>query len=280
MSIHSVYNSDNAKVISGKSSLIKKASFWIARKVIIKKSRFWSKVAQLFFSRSKNFQEIARNIQEGQKASPIAESNVTIRKVENSSIQKTLSDVQTPWTKTTEAGFTVFNGELETTEGFGAYMDFCLRPGTRNFDNGGGSHNYNSLFLKKYVGVANVVYDPFQRSAEENRKALEELEKHDFDTATSNSVLNVIDTREARLEHIKLSCKALKEGGVAYFKVYSGDKTGIGKHTPYGFLSNRLAESYQTEVEEIFGRGNVVTCRESNMLIAYKNSGCKEKSKV
>lgn len=263
-------NDRHNNVITPKISLAGKAYFWLARKIVIKKSPFWSKIAQIFFSKSKNFQSIVKKIQEAKQE--ISGSTGKITAIPS----KPAKGPQTPWTKTTEAGFSVYNGELETTEGFGAYLDFCLKPGTKNFDNGGGSHIYNSLFLKQYVGVTNVVFDPYQLSEEENKQALDKLEKHDFDTATSNSVLNVIDTRDARLVHIRYSCKALKEGGVAYFKVFPGDKSGVGKQTAYGFLSNRLAESYQEEVEEVFGKGNVVTSRERHMLIAYKNTGCKQ----
>ncbi len=179
---------------------------------------------------------------------------------------------QIPWKKETAKGFPIEQGKLETTEGFGAYLDFCLKPNTKNFDNGGGTHDYNTQFLKTYQGVTNVVYDPFQRSEEENAKA---LESRDFDTATSNSVLNVINTKEARLKHIALSCKALKMGGIAYFKVYPGNGSGRESNQGDSYQSNRSAHSYQEEVEEIFGKGNVVTDKERDMIVAYKNSDCK-----
>ncbi len=37
---------------------------------------------------------------------------------------------QTSWDKMTVQGFPIYNGQLETTEGFGAYLDYCLKPGT------------------------------------------------------------------------------------------------------------------------------------------------------
>lgn len=181
---------------------------------------------------------------------------------------------QAPWTKETAQGFPIDQGQLEITEGFGAYMDFCLRPNTRNFDNGGGSFNYNTEFLKTYKGVTNIVYDPFQRSESENELALLEVAKHNFDTATSNSVLNVIDNKSDRLKHISLCCEALREGGVAYFKVYPGDSSGQERYPKHGYQSNRPAMTYQSEVEEVFGKGNVVVHIERHMIMAYKNRGC------
>lgn len=181
---------------------------------------------------------------------------------------------QIPWKKETAQGFTIEQGKLETTEGFGAYMDFCLKPNTKNFDNGGGTHDYNTQFLQKYQGVINIVYDPFQRSEEDNRKALAAVQEHDFDTATSNSVLNVISSKEARAKHIALSCQALKKGGIAYFKVYPGDGSGKALQREGSYQSNQSARSYQEEVEQIFGQGNVVTDIEKDMIVAYKNSDC------
>lgn len=183
---------------------------------------------------------------------------------------------QTPWKKETAQGFTVYNDQLETTEGFGSYLDFCLKPNTRNFDNGGGSHNYNSLFLKDYLGVTNVVYDPFQRPEQENLIALTEASKHNFDTSTSNSVLNVIDHKESRKKHIMLCCEALKNGGIAYFKVYPGDNSQKEQWFENSYQSNLSAKAYQEEVEEVFGKGNVVTNVERHMIIAYKNSDCQK----
>ncbi len=182
---------------------------------------------------------------------------------------------QTAWKKETVQGFPVFEGQLEITEGFGAYLDFCLRPNSKNFDNGGGSHDYNTQFLKNYHGVSNYVYDPFQRSEEVNATTLNEIKKHDFDTATSNSVLNVINTHEARIKHISLSCEALKEGGIAYFKIYPGDRSQVEKKLADSYQSNRSAASYQEEVEQVFGKGNVVVDGKREMIIAYKNSSCK-----
>lgn len=186
---------------------------------------------------------------------------------------------QTAWEKPTVQGFGIYQDQLDVTEGFGAYLDFCLKPNTRNFDNGGGTHNFNTQFLKNYVGVTNVVYDPFQRSEAENQFALKELEKQNFDTATSNSVLNVIDSQEARKTHIVLSCRALKKGGIAYFKVFPGDETSIEKRSSGSYQSNRFAVSYQAEVEEIFGKGNVVTDVSKHMIIAYKNHDCLKSEK-
>ena len=37
------------------------------------------------------------------------------------------------------------------------------------------------------------------------------------------SVLNVINDKSSRIDHIKLIKSALKKNGIAYFKIYTGD---------------------------------------------------------
>ena len=192
------------------------------------------------------------------------------------SLQVYGDEIQTPWKKETIQGFPIYEGQLETTEGFGAYIDFCLHPNGKNFDNGGGTHDYNTQFLKKYLGVNNFVYDPYQRDEENNQLALSEVARHDFDTATSNSVLNVIDNQDARIKHISLSCMALKEGGIAYFKVFAGNGSHEESRLEDSYQSNRPAISYQEEVEEVFGKGNVVVDIAKHMIIAYKNNDCQK----
>ncbi|MES2200472.1 MAG: hypothetical protein V4489_09965 [Chlamydiota bacterium] len=181
---------------------------------------------------------------------------------------------QTPWINETVPGFSLDKGKLDYTEGLGAYMDLHLKVGTKNFDNGGGSHDYNTLFLKDNFGVDNFVYDPFQRSEEHNNKVLEEVKKKDFDTVTSNSVLNVIDDLKSRFNHIFLSCESLKNHGKAYFRIYEGDGSSLPKTLDYGFQSNRSTKSYQEEVEYVFQKGNVVTDYRNHLIIAYKNNDC------
>jgi hypothetical protein len=187
---------------------------------------------------------------------------------------------QKSWEKPTVQGFSIYDEKLDYSEGFGAYMDLHLQPGTKNFDNGGGSHSYNTIFLKDNYGVENQVYDPFQRPHEENEKVLKEVAEHSFDTATSNSVLNVIDSPSHRFEHIFISCDSLKDFGAAYFKIWEGDRSSKGRSLPYGYQANRPTQSYQEEVEKIFDRGNVVVDFTRHLIIAYKNNGCKEPAAI
>jgi hypothetical protein len=187
---------------------------------------------------------------------------------------------QQSWEKGTVEGFGIYDHQLDYTEGFGAYMDLHLQPGTKNFDNGGGSHDYNTMFLKTHYGVENQVYDPFQRKEEHNEKVLQAAAEHSFDTATSNSVLNVIDHFPSRFTHILLSCESLKDFRPAYFKVWEGDRSSKGQSLAYGYQSNRPTESYQDEVEQVFGKGNSVVDFKRHLIIAYKNHGCQKTAEM
>ncbi|HSX10984.1 MAG TPA: hypothetical protein VLF94_04640 [Chlamydiales bacterium] len=183
---------------------------------------------------------------------------------------------QQPWTGATVEGLGTENGRPDYTEGVGAFTNLRLKPGTKNFDNGGGSHDTNTLFLRDTYAIENWVYDPFQRSKEHNETVLEAVAHHDFDTSTSNSVLNVIDDFSQRLRHIFLSCDSLKEFGAAYFLIWEGDRSSEEKRLSYGYQANRLVGSYQSEIERIFGSGNVVTDFQRKLIIAFKNGGCNQ----
>jgi hypothetical protein len=186
------------------------------------------------------------------------------------------SQEQISWSQPTVQGFGISEGKLDYTEGIGAYLDLHLRPNTKNFDNGGGSIDLNTEFLYENYGVKNTVYDPYQRSKEHNQQVLSDALKNGFDTTTSNSVLNVIDSLPSRLKHIWISCMALKKHGVAYFRVYEGNGSDTPEILSYGYQSHRPTRLYQEEVESIFEKGNVVTDVYRKLIIAYKNNDCKD----
>src|SRR5665648_1284885 len=83
-------------------------------------------------------------------------------------------------------------------------------------------------------------------------------EQSNFDTATSMSVLNVLTCPVARRQHIELSKKSIEKnvhGGIAYFKVWEGDKTTrVGKHLPNGLYTqmNQPTLFYVDEIQQVF----------------------------
>ena len=126
------------------------------------------------------------------------------------------------------------------------------QPGTVNVDIGGGRFDKATDWLRER-GVENLVFDPFNRDQEHNRQVAERVQSEKADTVTCTNVLNVIDNEQARANVILQSAKALKPGGTAYFSIYEGNKSGIGKATVKdSWQNNRITETYIDEIKKYF----------------------------
>jgi hypothetical protein len=88
-----------------------------------------------------------------------------------------------------------------------------------------------------------------------------------FDTATSMSVLNVIADKLDRIKHLKLIYSALKKNGIAYFKIYQGDKSGITNKSKFD-QNNLELEYYVGEIKEVFDKIEIF--KDKNLIIGYK----------
>lgn len=175
---------------------------------------------------------------------------------------------QTAWDRPTVDGVSYLpNGEIDRTEGVGAFMDLPLEKATRNLDVGGGAHESNTSYLATR-GVTNYVYDPYARSEVHNQKILQIVRSSPVDSVTSMSILNVIDDSAARIAHIHLCKKSLKSGGKAYFKVWPGNESGKGEYILGGYQSNRDAKSYIEDVRQVFGEKHVTYDENLKVLVA------------
>ena len=125
------------------------------------------------------------------------------------------------------------------------------RPGTVNFDIGGGRDNEGTEYLKGQ-GVDSFVYDLYNRDPAHNRKSVERIIEHKVDTVTVMNVLNVIKEPEIRDNTILQAAKSLKKGGVAYFQIYEGSKDGVGKVTSAGWQNNMKTVDYVGEIQKRF----------------------------
>lgn len=124
------------------------------------------------------------------------------------------------------------------------------QPGTTNLDMGGGRFD-NATEMLAEQGVTNLIFDPYNRSEEHNRKVAQEVYSNKVDTTTCNNVLNVINTKGARSNVILQCAKALKPGGVSYFTVYEGNGTGRGAVSKNDcWQENRKTEDYVSEIEQ------------------------------
>lgn len=136
-----------------------------------------------------------------------------------------------------------------------------------NFDLGGGKYDTASEYLEANNGIANLVYDPYNRSEEHNNKMLEIAFSMDCMTVTCLNVLNVIKEKEVRLEVLKLAHR-VSRGTTVYILIYEGDKSGIGKKTRYGWQNNTITTNYLDEIKEVFGERNYTI--KKNLITIHK----------
>lgn len=162
--------------------------------------------------------------------------------------------------------FTSANTSINSSKLPAVFNMVNFEPGTINLDYGGGKFDNVADYLSQY-DVINLVYDPYNRTSDHNKKVLSLVrENGGADTVTCSNVLNVIKEPEVRLNVISNIKKVLKSGGTAYFTVYEGNGSGEGKATKAGYQLNRKTADYVSEIEEVFGSVN----RKGKLIIASK----------
>lgn len=179
---------------------------------------------------------------------------------------------QTPWLRPNVQGHSWENGRIDHTEAFGAFDSICrsYSLGRTSIDIGGGEYDFNSAYLFQRYDIRQVVVDPFKRTSECNNKILQLAKNKPFDSCTSISVLNVIDLKKARLDHIGLCRSVVKETGKVFFKVWPGNGTGIPETRVDSFQSNRDIETYIDEIRSVFGKSHVKLDQLNKIIIAVK----------
>ena len=142
-----------------------------------------------------------------------------------------------------------------------------FKAGTMNLDYGGGRFDNAAQYLQDY-DVLNLVYDPFNRSAEHNKDVIDFVKQNGgADTITCSNVLNVIKEPQNRLAVIKNCDRLIKSGGTCYFTVYEGSGSGEGKANDKrkSYQTNMKTEQYQEELEQVFSdvqrKGKLFICR-------------------
>ena len=130
------------------------------------------------------------------------------------------------------------------------------KQGDINLDYGGGRFEKGTQFLSEY-GVTNLIYDKYARSEEHNKQVLDKLKQRKADTLTLLNVLNVIESKEERLNIIKHAYSLLENGGTMLITVYEGEgKTGLTKLGTW--QENRPLSSYVPEVKEALSVSEVL----------------------
>mgnify|MGYP003571355627 CR=1 FL=1 len=140
--------------------------------------------------------------------------------------------------------------------------------GTVNLDFGGGKFETAADYLTQF-DVVNLVYDPYNRSAEHNKEVIQLIREHGgADTATCSNVLNVIKESEVRLNVLKNISKLVKSGGEVYITVYEGSGKGNEGPTKSGYQMNRKTADYMEEIQQVFP-----DAKRKGKLITATNSG-------
>lgn len=140
------------------------------------------------------------------------------------------------------------------------------KPGDTVLDYGCGKYDNTREYCEN-IGLVYRGYDPYNRTMEENVRAIGDAE-HRPDYVVMSNVLNVIDNEEARQEALQLAISQARKA--LFVTIYEGDKTGIGRETKRDcWQENRLVESYYDDIVracESLGRGTPDFKRIGNMF--------------
>jgi hypothetical protein len=128
--------------------------------------------------------------------------------------------------------------------------------GNINLDYGGGKYDDAGEYLHDNFQITNLVYDPFNRSAEHNAFIRWLLDKYKADSATCCNVLNVIKEKEVRLQVLRDISKLTKPGRKVLISCYRG-RGNRPRKTCNGWQNNKPIEWYLPEVKKVFPKAFV-----------------------
>ena len=171
-----------------------------------------------------------------------------------SSIQSSSAVMADVWDEISQVDqeFTSENTSINSNKLPAIFKMIKLPEGSINLDFGGGRFDNVAEYLEP-LGVINLVYDPYNRSAEHNQEVVKTLkEAGGADSATCSNVLNVIKEPEARLNVLKNISKMVKPGGDVYITVYEGTGKGNEGATKSGYQLNRKTADYLEEIQQVF----------------------------
>lgn len=148
------------------------------------------------------------------------------------------------------------------------YKMINFTPGTVGIDYGGGKFDNARDWLAEQ-DVELWIYDPYNRTSEENRQAVKAVRQNGgADFAICSNVLNVIAEDSARLNVLRNIKNLVKSGGDIYITVYEGKGNAKEGETKSGYQRNRKTADYLDEIQQIFP-----DARRRGKLIQATNSG-------
>ena len=156
-----------------------------------------------------------------------------------------------------------------------------IPDGALVLDYGGGTPESEAVaqsYLDQF-GATEMLYDPYNQSADHNRSVISELKKNGgADVAVCSNVLNVIKEPEVRLDVLQKIARLLKPGATAYISVYEGNGSGEGGATQNGksYQNKRKLGTYLEEIQSVFPDA----VRKGAVIVAPNNSNVNASTSV
>ena len=166
----------------------------------------------------------------------------------------------------------------DNTIGISAFADIDFPKASLAVDIGGGPTDKMKRWVERNTEIKTMlVADPYHRSAEHNESVEKALEQQGgAEIVTSMSVLNVLQKRSDIEDHIRLVNRIIKDGGIAYFKVWAGywPDRGSGRELldldREVYQSNQWASHYLPTIVSVFGSENCYCDMNKNLIVARK----------
>ena len=116
-------------------------------------------------------------------------------------------------------------------------------------DFGGGKYDLTKNYLKDIVGLDVYIFDPYNRSKEDNEKALAQGK---YDYVICDNVLNVVKEKEIRLDIVKQTLELAKNE--VHIGIYTGDSSKIAKEDQKrnSFQLNQPIDFYISELSRYY----------------------------
>ena len=135
-------------------------------------------------------------------------------------------------------------------------------------DYGGGKYNANVEYMKKNFNSTVLVYDPYNRTKEHNKRVIDYFKANPAKIVVCSNVLNIIKEDEIIIDILTKIDKLLAVNGLLYIKVYEKNKDGVGHATTKGWQRNEKLESYDKFFNQVFGH-RYLTLRKIGDIIVF-----------
>jgi len=130
-----------------------------------------------------------------------------------------------------------------------------LKKGDEVLDVGAGRFDLGKEYLNSR-GIVSIPYDPYNRTEEENQRALDVAIRGDVDACLCSNVLNVVRDPVHRAHVVWLCAQSVRFTGgksSAWFAIWEGTKSGKGKlYAGDMWQENRKASTYLKEIRPYF----------------------------